>query len=94
MAIDHQILCITRTTHTDPHERIQKIGGLNSDGKRWGLTLDDAIEGIELDKWRFWTAGGGASVWVEIAKHNGRKYLKTVADGLHPDNLLALPDCP
>ncbi len=33
----------------------------------------------------------GQSVWVDIANHNGRKYLKTRADGYEPNNLLSLP---
>jgi hypothetical protein len=24
----------------------------------------------------------------------GNKYIKTTADGVHPNNLLALPECP
>ena len=58
------------------------------------LTLDDAIAGIERGQWAFYVSVGGNSVWVIIALHNGNKYLKTQADGIHPDNLLALPDCP
>ena len=57
-------------------------------------SVDEAIAGIEAGKWKFWTAGGGKSVWVVIAVHMGRKYLKTEADGLHPNNLLSLPECP
>jgi hypothetical protein len=34
-------------------------------------------------------------VWVIIAvSPYGHKYLKTQADGEHPDNLLSLPECP
>ena len=94
MAFRVEILCVTKRPRNDPHQRISNIGGLNSDGKRWNLTLDDAIAGIEANKWEFWTKGGGKTVNVVIALHNGNKYLKTVADGVHPDNLLALPDCP
>lgn len=94
MAIDVQIRCIRKRDRMNPHERIQGIGGINPDGKRWYLTEEDAIAGIESGKWRFWTAGGGRSVWVVIALHMGRKYLKTEADGIMPDNLLALPECP
>lgn len=32
-------------------------------------------------------------VWVEVATRNGRQYLKTEADGVEPNNLLALPRC-
>lgn len=89
-----QILCIRKRDRTNPHERIQGVGGVNPDGKRWYLTEDQAIAGIEAGTWRFWTSGGGKSVWVIIATHMGRKYLKTEADGIKPDNLLALLECP
>lgn len=94
MSFDVEIKCIRKTNRQDPHERIQGVGGINPDGTRWYLPLDDAIAGMEAGKWRFWTAGGGKSVWVVIAVHNGRKYLKTEADGQHPNNLLSLPECP
>lgn len=94
MAFDVQIQCIRKTDRMNPHERIQAVGGTNADGTRWRLSEDDAIAGIEAGKWRFWTAGGGHSVWVIIATHNGRKYLKTEPDGVRPDNLLSLPECP
>jgi hypothetical protein len=31
---------------------------------------------------------------VIVAVHNGHKYIKTKADGIQPDNLLSLPECP
>jgi len=37
-------------------------------------------------------AGHDAEVIVALGKY-GRKYLKTALDGLHPDSLLALPEC-
>jgi hypothetical protein len=64
------------------------------DGTRWKLSLEDAITGIEEGKWRFYVSAGGRSVWVVIAEHEGRKYLKTEADGYSPDNLLSLEECP
>ena len=94
MSFPVQIQCINRTDRTDPHERISHVGGVNEDGSRWKLTLDEAILGIENGKWTFWTMGGGRRADVIMATHNGHKYLKTVADGVHPNNLLALPDCP
>jgi len=94
MAISVQIECINKRPRLDPHERISSIGGRNADGKRWKLSLDAAIEGIEQGKWTFWTLGGGQRANVVIAYHNMNKYLKTVADGAQPDNLLALPECP
>jgi hypothetical protein len=94
MAFPVQISCINRRTRTDPHERISNVGGLNSDGTRWKLSLDEAIAGIDDGKYTFWTMGGGQRANVIIAYHNMNRYLKTVADKVHPDNLLALPDCP
>lgn len=94
MATDIQVRCIKKTNRTDPHERIHGIGGINGNGTRWYLTESQAIADIEAGKWRFWTTANGKSVWVIIAAHNGHKYLKTEADGIHPNNLLALPECP
>lgn len=95
MADSVQIGCINKTNRLDAHERIQKIGGVNPNGSRWTLSLDDAIAAIEAGKWRFYVSVKGQSVWVEIAvSAAGNKYLKTTADGLQPDNLLSLPECP
>lgn len=94
MTQDIQIRCINKTDRMSPHERIRSIGGTNDDGSRWRLPLSEAIQGIENGTWRFWTSGGGRSAWVVVAVHEGHKYLKTQADGVVPDNLLALPECP
>jgi Protein of unknown function (DUF3892) len=95
MAQDVQIQCINKTDRSNAHERIRCVGGLNADGTRWKLDEDKAIAGIKAGTWRFWTHGGGKSVWVVIAKSAaGNEYLKTEADGVQPDNLLSLPECP
>jgi hypothetical protein len=89
-----QVSCIRKTDRRNPHERILGIGGINDDGTRWFMTEDRAIAAIEEKRFAFWTTGGGTSVWVVVATHLARKYLKTEADGVIPDNLLALPECP
>jgi hypothetical protein len=95
MAQDVQIHCINKTDRTNPHERIQSVGGINSDGTRWKMSEDTAIAGMKSGTWRFWTTGGGKSVWVIIERTGqGHEYLKTEPDGVVPDNLLALPECP
>src|SRR5206468_1637687 len=77
-----QVRCINKTPRQDPHHRIRNIGGINDDGTRWKLGEDEAIAGMKASKWRFWTTTPqGNSVWVIIAVHEGREYLKTEADG-------------
>ncbi|MBN8979173.1 MAG: DUF3892 domain-containing protein [Rhizobiales bacterium] len=95
MTANVQIQCINKTDRMNPHERIKNIGGVNANGSRWKLTLEEAIRGIKSDKWKFWTVAAGKSVWVVIARSaQGNEYLKTEADGDQPNNLLSLPECP
>ena len=92
MTTTHQITCII-PDGSDPDRRIDSVGGY--DASAWTLKLDDAIAGIEDGRWRFWTVDANRnSTWVVIARRNGKKYLKTEADGVEPNNLLALPRCP
>lgn len=94
MATMVEIRCIRRKTHDNPHERITHVGGVKSDGQRWQLTQEKAIEGIEDDTWDFYVNKNGVTVGVIVATRSGRKYLKTKPDGEAPNNLLNLPDCP
>jgi hypothetical protein len=89
-----QIVCINKRQHQNPHERIAHVGGVNADGTRWKMTESDAIDAIEQGRFRFYVSVGGKSVWVVVAVHLGRKYLKTEADSYAPNNLLSLPECP
>jgi len=88
MAIRYQVTCITPDGN-DSDQRIDAIGGSG-----WKFSIDDAITKIENKTYEFWTYAAGYSTDVVVAKRaNGRKYLKTVADGIEPNNLLALPTC-
>ncbi|MGD9538438.1 MAG: DUF3892 domain-containing protein [Alphaproteobacteria bacterium] len=89
-----EITCIV-PDEADDDRRIATLGGSSGrqSGGRWKLTLDDAIDGIEAGRWAFWTNRGGRPANVVVATRNGRKYLKTEADGVEPDSLLRLPRC-
>lgn len=96
MADRVRIQCINKTDRQAADERIRSIGGQNPDGRQWGLSLDEAIAGIENGTWSFYVeqpAGDAVDVVVAISAA-GNKYLKTVADGDQPNNLLSLPECP
>ena len=94
MAVRHQVLCVNKNDRYDPHERIRAIGGRNGDGSNWKLPQEDAIAGIEAGKWDFYVAVHGRPVDVIVATSRyGNKYLKTVADGEQPNNLLSLMEC-
>lgn len=94
MATRVQIQCITkRPSHHDAHTRIQGVGGVHG-GQRWWMEEDKAIAAVENGTYDFFVEVNGRYVDVIVAVHNGRKYLKTTADGYAPNNLLNLPECP
>jgi hypothetical protein len=94
MAVQVRVSCITRTSSTSAHARIERIGGVDSNGRRWQLAESQAIDEIKSGEWTFYVEPrAGHRVKVVIARRLGREYLKTEADGEQPDNLLALPDC-
>jgi hypothetical protein len=94
MADRIRIECINKSVRQDPHRRIESVGGNNEDATRWKMSEDRAIQAIENTTYSFYISVGGQSVDVIVAIHEGRKYLKTKADDLQPNNLLSLPQCP
>ena len=91
--IPHYRVTCHRKNDADIYTRIQGLGGPGGGG--WYRDLDTLIAGIESGTFNLWTvAPDGVSVWVKVATRSGRKYLKTGSDGLEPDNLLALQQCP
>jgi hypothetical protein len=87
----YQVTCISkRGTHYNPHERIEYIG--NESGG-WRLSEESAITRILNRTDSFYTFVNGRRADVIVAEHNGRRYLKTDADGYVPDNLLSLEEC-
>jgi hypothetical protein len=88
------ICCITRSDLLNHDRRIRAIGGVNPDGAHWRLSEAEAIEAIEANRWSFYVAdpAGERAIVVAVSRY-GSKYLKTAADQLQPDSLLALPEC-
>ena len=94
MARRYQICCIKRTDRLNHHERIRYLGGVNPDGAHWRLSEAAMIEAIESGRWSFYVSRAGRDLDIVIVTSKyGRKYIKTAADGLHPESLLALPEC-
>jgi Protein of unknown function (DUF3892) len=89
MATRRRIKCINKTDRTSAHERIKNVGG------DWGkITVDQCIYDIENRVYEYYTHVGSNEVDVIVAENQGRKYVKTRNDGIQPDNLLSLPECP
>lgn len=96
MAQRVRIECVNKSNRTNAHERIASIGGRNQDGTRWKMAQDRAVAKVNDRTYTFFVErppGHVAEVIVARSAH-GHEYLKTVADGEHPNNLLALPECP
>lgn len=94
MATSVEVKCVSKSDRYNPHERIRAIGGVNPDGTPWRLTQENAIRGIETGRWQFYVRMQGKAVDVIVAvSRYGHKYLKTRADGEHPNNLLSLYEC-
>jgi len=85
-----QIKCIRRASHWKPRGSISHVGG-GSLANRWELDLDEVIEKIESGDCTFFINVDSDPVAVD---REGKKYIKTVADGDFPTHLLRLPECP
>ena len=89
------IRSIVKTERTNAYERIIAICGLLPDGSHWTLTQEQAVSQIEDRTCAFYIERVGGRrfdviVAIDLQAH---KYLKTVADGEQPDQLLHLPAC-
>ena len=88
-AVPMQIMAVRRA-----RTRIVDVGGVDDAGVHWHLSEEEAILAIRSEGRRFYVEQPeGDRVDVVIARTgSGREYLKTIADGDRPNNLLALPD--
>ena len=84
-----RITCVQkRGPEYPPHERIMAVGGPG-----WVRTTAQAIRDIESGVVTFYVQVGVQCVFVVVAEHNGRQYIKTSTDEYVPKNLLKLPHC-
>jgi hypothetical protein len=91
-----RILCVNRQPLQEFHRQILKVGGVNADGTRWSMSQQEAVQGIENERLRFYVQHPPLDpIWVTLARSpTGEKYLTTEIDGNEPYTLLGLPECP
>lgn len=94
METRYRISCVTRSDLMNHDRRLRGIGGVNADGAHWRISEAQAVAGIEAGRWSFYVERGGRDLPVVVAVSKyGLKYIKGIEDGLHPETLLALPEC-
>lgn len=92
---EFQVSCITKSTPQGGHEHITHIGGIGATA--WRLTKESAIRRIESKEEAFFTVdqSTGKRAYIGVVREAGKApYLRTHADGVWNDNLLAQPSCP
>jgi hypothetical protein len=85
---DAQIKCVNKQPRNNPHEGITHVGG---DGWRW--TRQQAVNSINAKTNTFFTLVNGRRANVGVVDGPNGQYLRTYADGVWNDNLLALIEC-
>jgi len=89
---EFQVTCITKPDRFSRHEHITHIGSQGD----WCITREAAIRRIENNTEAFYTinAATGRKAYIGVVRENGKApYLKTYADGIWNDNLLAQAEC-
>src|SRR5262245_55682954 len=90
---EHQVTCITKPHRESAHEHITHIGNLE---QHWRLTREAAINRIDSKAEQFFTVDrqSGNRSYVGVVREAGKApYLKTHADGVWNNNLLAQAEC-
>jgi hypothetical protein len=90
---EYQVTCINKLDRNSRHEHITHIG--NTLGN-WRMTREMAIAQIEGKINSFFTVDrvSGKRAYVGVVREAGKApFLRTYADGVWNDNLLALAEC-
>ncbi len=85
---DVQVTCTNKQARGNPYEGITHLGGAS-----WKWTRAQVVESIEAQTNTFFTLINGKRAAVGVVNGPSDKYLRTHADGVWNDNLLALPEC-
>ncbi len=85
---DVQVTCINKIPRMDPHEGITHIGG-----KGWRWTTQEVINSILQKTNTFFTFVNGRRADIGVVNGPHGQYVRTYADGVWTDNLLALNEC-
>ena len=81
---------ISRAYSRDPLERIESIGGINSDRTHWKLSQAAAISRIEAGSDAFFVQSGDLIISLVVVTRGGEKYLQSEREKTHPDELLQI----
>jgi hypothetical protein len=88
---DYRVTCINKLPRNDTHEGITHLGGNN-----WRWSREQVLQFIKSGQHSFHTLESGKRAEVRVVE--GPKipnpYLRTHADDVWRNDLLALPECP
>jgi len=85
---DVQVTCVNKQPRFDPYEGITHLGGY---GWRW--TRQEVIDSINARTNTFYTNVNNVRAEIGVVNGPNGDYVRTYADGLWNDNLLALFEC-
>lgn len=85
---DVQVTCINKQPRNNRHEGITHLGGA---GWRW--TRQQVVDSLDAKTNTFYTLIGGKRANVGVVDGANGQYVRTYADGVWSNDLLALPEC-
>lgn len=86
---DVQVTCINKLPRDNTHQGITHLGG-----PAWKWTRQQVVDSINAKTNTFFTMAGGKRADVGVVNGQHGPFVRTYADGVWNDNLLALPECP
>jgi hypothetical protein len=85
---DVEIKCISKPDRDSKHEAITHLGGSG-----WKWPRQQVVNSINAGDNTFYTLVGGSRANVGVVDGANGQYLRTYANNVWNDNLLALPEC-